>query len=565
MTPLDPFISALAQKLASTILEVVQKSGNNLLKSYSNRRSIHQASKIYAQECVRKYGVLQVLRMQEPLSLNDIYTTTRLIEHSSFSLTTIESLEESFRQTSRAALTNLEKDTIDGFSVVRKCKNITVLGEPGAGKSTFLKRVGLESLKQLNSKQGIFENYYIPVFIELKRLNSSEASLNSLIEDEFKGSGFPEGVEFSKALLEQGKLLLLFDGLDEARIHENYFITDKIQDFVDRYNKNRFIISCRTAAFQTTLKNFNNFLISDFSDTEIEKFITNWFHSDLDREEETAKRFWSLLKTPEYSATKELAHRPLLLTFLCMVYDRSQHLPGKRSILYKRALDILLEEWSADKRITHTEMYRGFDVELEKILLSELAYTSLQCGKVFFGEDEIVRKIKTFVASTLDTPKHLNGKKILEAIAIQQGILVERAKYVYSFSHLTLQEYLAAKYVSQDYRRTTFLVENYIEQEEWREVFLLVSGLIDNSDEFLSMMQHKAQEKILQINKIDSLLNWLSTISIQKNTSWQISIERVFSVYLLIQVISVFKRTFDDRFVSGFSLLQKIKPKFAKA
>ncbi|MEH2012321.1 hypothetical protein [Nostoc sp.] len=50
------------------------------------------------------------------------------------------------------------------------------------------------------------------------------------------------------------------------------------------------------------------------------------------------------------------------------------------------------------------------------------------------------------MASSLNAPQHLDGESVLNAIALQQGILVERAEDVFSFSHLTLQEYLTGQY-----------------------------------------------------------------------------------------------------------------------
>ena len=45
---------------------------------------------------------------------------------------------------------------------------LMLLGVPGVGKSTFLRKVGLEALK---GKDGNFKHQCIPVFLELKRFN----------------------------------------------------------------------------------------------------------------------------------------------------------------------------------------------------------------------------------------------------------------------------------------------------------------------------------------------------------------------------------------------------------
>ena len=83
------------------------------------------------------------------------------------------------------------------------------------------------------------------------------------------------------------------------------------------------------------------------------KFIENWFRQTLDHTDQTAEKCWNLLNDDNYASAKELAQTPLLLTFLCVVYDRTQSFPANRAALYRKALDILLEEWAAEKRIRH--------------------------------------------------------------------------------------------------------------------------------------------------------------------------------------------------------------------
>jgi predicted NACHT family NTPase len=151
-----------------------------------------------------------------------------------------------------------------------------------------------------------------------------------------------------------------------------------------------------------------------------------------------------------------------LLTFLCLNYDRSQNFPNNRSVLYKKALRILLEEWAAQKRIQKEEIYQGLSTELEESLLSEIAYTGFETDKLFFSQREVVEEIKTFLAGNLNAPKHLDGEAVLNAIAVQQGILVERAEDVYSFSHLTLQEYLTAQYIADNNIPDKNLIEQLV-------------------------------------------------------------------------------------------------------
>ena len=101
-------------------------------------------------------------------------------------------------------------------------------------------------------------------------------------------------------------------------------------------------------------------------------------------------------------------------------------LPSKRSTLYGRALDIILDEWSAQKRLERDPIHERLNPDLEKILLAEIAYESFSQDQLFFSKEVITKRIASFLADTLENPKYLDADKVLTAIEVQQGILVER-------------------------------------------------------------------------------------------------------------------------------------------
>jgi predicted NACHT family NTPase len=123
-------------------------------------------------------------------------------------------------------------------------------------------------------------------------------------------------------------------------------------------------------------------------------------------------------------------------------------------------------------------------------MLAEIAYQGFAKDQLFFQKQQLVDSIKDFLADTVDNPKYLDGKKILNAIAAQQGILVERAADIYSFSHLTLQEYLTAQFISQKDSRIEDLVNKHLTEKRWREVFLLVAGLKDDGNSNWAVYQY---------------------------------------------------------------------------
>jgi predicted NACHT family NTPase len=266
-----------------------------------------------------------------------------------------------------------------------------VLGGPGVGKSTFLRKMGLEALRRhaivtnaqnnldaLKPQAHYYAHACIPVLLELRQFNSQTLSIKEIIAQEFEVCGFPKAQEFTELFLQSGKLLVLLDGLDEVPGDAlNHAITE-IENLVDRYDGNRFIASCRVAAYTFGgFKRFNDVAMAAFEDDQIERFINNWFKKERDIETETAKRCWELLSSPDYQAAKELAQTPLLLTLLCVIYDEFQDFPKDRYKVYGEALDVLLRKWAAEKRLKQEPIYQKFGTELELELLSELATTAL--------------------------------------------------------------------------------------------------------------------------------------------------------------------------------------------
>ena len=253
---------------------------------------------------------------------------------------------------------------------------------------------------------------------------------------------------------------------------------------------------------------FTNVELADFDDQQIEKFINNWFKSDP----EDAKDCWAKLSKPEYKASKELAQTPLLLTFLCLAYGNYGDFPAQRSQLYSQALEILLYKWDREKKLKRDKIYRDWSPNLEVTLLSEFAFDFFKDDQLFFKKQNILEYLEIFLDNTEGDSQYINVDAVLDAIAVQQGIFVERATDIYSFSHLTLQEYLAAKHISQKDSRIYKLVTEHLTDKRWKEVFLLVAGEKNDADQLLELMAESTY-KLINTPKLENLLQWVERIT----------------------------------------------------
>lgn len=343
-------IAAIAKEtLTPIVIDVLKEDGKNLVEnlvdffgkslSEQTRQLISNVSKRYGENYAKRHGIIEVLGMRESVSLDSVYTNVRLLDESGIGrFLSVDNLEQTFRENADRRFQSEACEPREGVKVANEEPYLMVLGAPGSGKSTFLRKMGLEALK--GKKGGLEKHRCIPVFLELKRFNQAGIDIQKAIAHEFEICGFPNAEKFTEKALNKGKLLILFDGLDEVSNDVVNEVIEKIQDFADRYDENRFIASCRTAAYRSHFRRFKDLEMADFDDAQIEKFIANWFQSERDRQEKTAEHCWELLQAEKHKGAKELAQSPLLLTFLCLVYDKSQNFPDNRSVLYRKALRI---------------------------------------------------------------------------------------------------------------------------------------------------------------------------------------------------------------------------------
>lgn len=556
MTGLEPFLTKAGEAIAGLVIKTGWEMANIRLDE-SVKQLIFRASRQYAQNYRDRHGILKVLGMREPVLLDAVYTTVEFLDNNTLKyFDSLEGLEQAYRDSKQRKFRFDEPERRAGIAVANQTQYLMVLGGPGMGKSTFLRKVGLEAV-QGKQEEG-FQHQCLPVFIELKAFRSNEIDIKAAISSEFEICGFPEYERFTERMLEAGKLLILLDGLDEVPTDRRDAAITKIQDFVDRYSTNRFIASCRVAAYRHNFRRFTDVGIADFDDEQIKSFITQWFRNDPVRSQEC----WEKLSSQEYVGAKELTHTPLLLTLICLLYQRSGQFPTNRATLYERAVRVLLEEWAGEKGLPHEVIYKGLDTKRKELMLSEIAYEAFRNDQLFLPKRAIASQIERILQDMLPDEKFINGADVLRSIEEQHGLLVERTDNIYSFSHLTVQEFLTAQQIVQDHRKVTHLVKHHLTDDHWKEVFLLIAGL-NKADDLLLQMEEQAQTLVTR-SAVKNLLQWADQMTADSEGAYNPAAKRSVVVYaalafghtldLALYLVRSLNRAFDFAYALAHTL-----------
>lgn len=524
---LESLSTSALSGIATPIFEAIWGTRGGILgKIQAHRKKKEIANRIdgpwitYEKKFRDRHGQVKFVGSHVPIEIDLVYTDMKFMDRGSwFSLDgSVQDLEMKFRHDrSRFKGRKISEKSI--FEIANEIQQLMILGGPGAGKSTFLRKVGLEALRPRNISKYTYGQ--IPVFVELKRLISKENSIEKLIQSEFYVAGIPDFEEFTCEALKQGKLLILLDGLDEipySNLHDAIF---DIRDFVSKFSDNRYISTCREGAnYYTLLNGFTDIEVTDFDKSQVSKFVSTWFSLDRDEDKalniEKGKRFLEVLNKGKNSSVRELAGNPLLLTLLCLVYQSSNNLPSNRVSLYQNALDLFTSKWLAFKKVQPNPILNEeLNPMMERAMLSQVAYEGFLNERFFFHERELAGKIKSYLEENANAPNHLDSEEILSTIKIYQGILMEQIQGYCSFSHITFQEYLAAQYI-YDHNKIEDMVLNHISDPRWTEIFSMVSGLIVSGSDSLLYRMEEESRKFIDASNLRNLITW-SELSIRQD------------------------------------------------
>lgn len=478
-------------------------------------------------------GTMRVLDMEQPIGIGDIYTSVNILEKlSGRRRLAIDELLQGcdLKNFDRLMLGQIHHERVPGLEAVERYDKLMILGKPGAGKTTFMKRMATLC------NQGEFQTGRIPVFVTLKEFAEApgKPDLSAYIAKQWKTCGVKETKSLT-ATFGQGRALVLLDGLDEVREEDHDRTLQNIKDFTHQFRDCQFVMTCRIAAREYTFQQFTEVEVADFNPEQIAEFATKWFKTKKDPEK--GENF--IKRLDDNKPIQELATNPLLLTLLCLVFGEAADFPANRSELYKEGLDVLLKKWDAKRNIERDQVYKKLSLKRKEDLLSHLAFQTFERGDYFFKQKVVEQQIIDYIrnlpgANEDEEALQLDSEAVLKSIEAQHGLLVERARGIYSFSHLTFQEYFTAKQITSPTAQLSLALENlatHITEKRYCEIFLLAVGMLPEADDLLKLMKQQMNQLIGNDSKLQAFLVWVDEKSQLVEVSYKLVGVRL--VYLL--------------------------------
>jgi hypothetical protein len=332
---------------------------------------------------------------------------------------------------------------------------LVVVGAPGSGKTTLLHytavrlaevlaRDDADQLADLGlTAEAAVTLPPVPLFLPLRELGSFVRECNGkdlagvgprllldCLTNYYARFDLDLPADFFARLCDAGRALLLLDGLDEvASSDDRAIVSSIVRAFVGRYQRCRYVVTSRVAAYQGDAQvgaRFRICTVADLDEAQQQRFIANWsrslhrllYHLEGQELERRAGRYteglWQALEVND--RVRGLASNPLLLTVVAVIFYNNYVLPEDRAALYEECVEVLLRggRGKADRPGQQRRDYAGrpelkMGLDPKREILAAIAYRMHQRGEagVFIYRDDLVREVAQALRGRYPEPDEL--------------------------------------------------------------------------------------------------------------------------------------------------------------
>ena len=398
--------------------------------------------------------------------------------------------------------------------------NVLAVGRPGIGKTSLsTKMLRLWAIgKAFNENHHEKSHFNVVFLVKFRRFNdNAELSLRQLLARAETVQRLDDSVlEFVQN--KPSKVLFIFDGLDEYSRKKDIIAQNDgptYESDVERkmpvyalYNKLAAGELLRGASILTTTRptavkyvkhvNFQRTVeICGFTSTNVEDYVQRFSHDFPGAKE----KIWEHIKSN--TNIFSLCYIPVNCFLIChcllqiFLSRSSQQLPTKITDIYQMIIKMVFfnhnrESWPPEEleELKETHMYEPFEnfpEGLQELLnrLGEIAFKGIKEGTLLFESREV---------------KGLEDCGLLHKLpdVQSQQALNDPPKSQFCFTHLTVQEFFAAKYLvdTESSEKTGEFVHNHINDGRWQVVLHFVAGLLkSSSDIFIKLLPELTAKK----------------------------------------------------------------------
>ncbi len=406
----------------------------------------------------------------------------------------------------------------ENFHTLEKDAKLTtprfvVLGPPGSGKTTLMQYLGWRAA---NGHLRMAGRRLLPIRVRLREWEAFavdkigvEQQLPAYLAQCYSHLSSTPDAPHWRRWLQNGELLLLFDGIDE--IQGAPFFLSLVATTLATFAPCPAVLTCRTVSFEqhrSICPDFSVFTLAGLTPAQSHAYIHAFpaehpisYHAD-----EVAQQLHRMAQL------RPLAANPLLLSILCYVVDNpsADSFPTTRSELYRKAVEKLLHVRAQRIPIAYPGPPPAPHEKLAILQRAALQLFAQKERQLTFSGNQIGQALKqALIEETYGDDVAPWANALLTDLLQNSGLLRGNAAQGFFFLHLTLHEFLAAAALASHANNQGWsaplmvagrqvslvqLIDKKSWDPRWQEVIVLLSGQVSDPSPPLTLLTEKKDD-----------------------------------------------------------------------